>query len=361
MRKTIIISVILTFGFSLTATAQGCIAIRNLPAGFGQFASLGYSQTSDKWMLDISNRYFEAASGFSGSTNKGYDGVNIYQFITNFSLTRLLDKGWALSLDMPIQYGTTATPTANSGIRQSQHAFGLGDMRLTVYKWILSTDVFRRGNIQFGLGIKFPTGNYRAVDYYYNSDNPAVKTLAPVNTVIQLGDGGTGITTQLNAYYIFSPSISVFGDFFYLISPVNTSGVAAWPPGLFPPAQDSLNIETTENVNSVPDNYTLNVGANIIFHRFVFTGGLKYQGAPAHDLFGENDGRRVPGHIFSVEPGAQFKFKRSILYFTVSIPVERGAIPSVPDERAAAITGVPTQGGGHFADVLYYFGYTFTF
>jgi hypothetical protein len=356
MRNTIIIFAILSIGFNLTASAQGCIAIRNLPAGFGQFASLGYSKTQDKWMLDISNRYFEAASGFSGSTNKGYDGVNIYQFITNFSLTRLLDKGWALSLDMPIQSGTTATPTANSGTRQSQHAFGLGDMRLTVYKWILSTDVFRRGNIQFGLGIKFPTGNYRAVDYYYNSDNPVVKTLAPVNVVIQLGDGGTGITTQLNAYYIFSPTISVFGDFFYLISPVNTNGVAAWPP-----PDDSLLVATTGNVNSVPDNYSLNVGANVIFHRFVFTGGLSYEGAPAHDLFGENDGRRVPGHIFSVQPGAQFKFKRSILYFTVSIPVDRGAIPSVPDERGGAITGIPTQGRGHFADVLYYFGYTFTF
>jgi hypothetical protein len=360
MKNAFAISFILSICFHFSAQTQGCIAIRNLPAGFGQFASLGYGRSTDKWMLDISNRYFESATAFQGKTNKGYDGVNLYEYMINFSLTRLLDKGWALSLDMPIASNTAATPSA-SGTRHSQHAVGLGDMRLTVYKWILNTNVFHRGNIQFGLGIKFPTGNYHTEDYFYYSDNPVVKSTYPVNVAIQLGDGGTGFTTQLNGYYIFSPTISVFGDLFYLISPVNTTGVAAWPPGMFPPATDSLVTETTGNVNSVPDNYTINVGANIIFHRFVFTGGLKYEGAPAHDLIGENDGRRIAGHIFSVEPGAQYKFKRSILYFSVSIPVDRAAIPTVPDERWGQITGVPFKSGGHYADVLYYFGYTFTF
>lgn len=352
----------LSLCFGHSAYAQGCIAIRNLPAGFGQFASLGYSRTTDKWMLDMNNRYFESSTGFVGTKDLGKDkNVTLYEFTTNLELTRLLSKGWSLSLDVPIASNTVAAPMNSSGIKHSSHAFGIGDMRLMVYKWVLSTDVFRKGNFQFGLGIKFPTGNFRSVDYWYYSDAPVSVGLEPVNVAIQLGDGGTGIATQLNGYYIFNNIVSVYGDFFYLISPNNTTGVATWPAGFLPPDQEALDKQTTNNVNSIPDNYSLSAGANITYKRLVLTAGLRYEGGPAHDLFGQNDGLRRVGHIFSIEPGLQFKFNRSILYFSVAIPVDRATLQTVPDQRQQAITGVSTTTGGHFADVLYYFGYTFTF
>ena len=362
MKKWIVITGVFIFALNYSSNSQGCIAIRNLPAGFGQFASLGYSQSTDKWMLDINNRYFESSTGYVGTKSFGKDQyVTLYEFTTNFELTRLLSKGWSLSLDMPIASNTVAAPQNSSGIKHSSHAYGIGDMRLMVYKWLLRTDVYRKGNIQFGLGIKFPTGNYKSVDYWYYSDNPVVKGLEPVNVAIQLGDGGTGIATQLNGYYIFNKMISVYADFFYLISPNNTTGVATWPPGFLPPDQEALDKQTTNNVNSIPDNYTLTAGANLTFKRLVFTAGLHYEGGPAHDLVGQNDGLRRVGHIFSIEPGLQFKFKSSILYFSVSVPVDRATIQTVPDQRQEAITGISTTTGGHFADVLYYFGYTFTF
>ena len=363
MKKWIAITGALIILFNYSSISQGCIAIRNLPAGFGQFASLGYSLSTDKWMLDINNRYFETATAIMGTKNLGPDQVSSYLFTTSFSLTRLLSKGWSLSLGLPISSNTAQAPENLSGIKHSSYAFGIMDLRLTVYKWLLSTDVFRKGNIQFGLGVKFPTGNYHSIDYFYYSDNPEVKELEPLPAALQLGDGGTGITTQLNGYYIFNQAISVYGDFFYLISPMNTNGVAAYPPDLvfLPPGQEALDKETTNNVNSVPDNYTLSAGANFTFKRLVLTAGLRYEGAPAHDLVGQNDGLRRVGHIFSVEPGLQFKFKSSILYFSVSIPVDRATIQTVPDQRQEAITGNPTITGGHFANVLYYFGYSFTF
>jgi hypothetical protein len=347
--------------------SQGCVAIRNITS-FGQFAQLGYEQSTDQWVFDVNTRYFKAYNVFAGKTKETpadlRSGATLYESTTNFELTRLLRNGWAISLDMPIDANETAGELEHaSGEYHTTHAFGLADMRLTVYKWLLKNTASNRGNIQLGVGIKFPTGNYRTEDYFYTSKtDPTFRESFPVNVAIQLGDGGTGITTQLNAYYFFTKNISVYGNFFYLISPKDQNGVPAWPPGLLPPDVAALFHATTYDVNSVPDNYTMRAGGNFLFGNFVATAGLRYEGAPAHDLVGGSDGLRRVGHIFSVEPGVQYKFKKSLLYAFVSIPLARRTIATVPDERQAAITGQPLSiTPGHFANFLVYVGYSFTF
>jgi hypothetical protein len=358
MRKLLVLPIILLHCFSV-ANGQGCVAVKNL-AGFGQFAALGFKETPDTWSLDINNRYFNAFQLFQGSNKIPQDGNFLYEYAVNFELSKVLANGWSLSFDLPIAVNS-AKGTFSDGEQHYQHSFGVSDIRFTVYKWLLDMKVPRRGNIQFGLGLKFPTGNYHSEDYWYYGGTPDMKSLVPVNVAIQLGDGGTGITTALNAFYIFNRTVSVYANLFYLISPVNTNGVLAYPPGALPPSVDSLNAQTTNNVNSVPDNYTLRAGANFTFDKLVLTAGLRYEGAPAHDLIGEDDGLRRVGHIFSAEPGVEYKFKKAILYGFVTIPIQRKTIETVPDERQEAITGVPFITPGHFANIVYYLGYTFTF
>ena len=361
MKKVIILFISTVILFNHAVRSQGCVAIRNL-AGFGQFASLGYTKSPDTWSLDINNRYFEAWNVYQGKEKLGADGITLYEYSVNFELTKVLSHGWSLSFDMPVAANTAVSAMNSSGNHHHQRSFGIGDMRFTAYKWLFDTNVPRKGNIQIGLGIKFPTGNYHSVDYwYYSETDPYQKTLVPVNVAIQLGDGGTGITPTINAFYIFNRQLSVYGNFFYLISPMNTNGVLAYPPGLLPPSVDSLNVATTNSVNSVPDNYTLRAGINYTYERLVGTFGLRYEGAPAHDLFGDNDGLRRVGHIFSIEPGLQYKFQKSILYSFVTIPVDRATIETVPDKRQEAITGVPFTTPGHFANWVVFIGYTFTF
>jgi len=361
--KRLIFPMIMSLFFAIAAQSQGCVAIRNL-AGFGSFASLGYAQTQNTWSLDVNNRYFQAYDVFEGKTNKGGDdSINLYEYMINFELSHVLKNGWSISLDVPIASNTVVSRAEHaSGERHSTHAFGIGDVRFTVYKWLLNTNVPRRGNIQVGLGIKLPTGNYKTEDYFYDNPNDKnAKDLAPVNVAIQLGDGGTGITTELNSFYIFNKMVSIYGNFFYLINPKNTSGVAAFPPNILPAPAIALFHATTYDVNSVPDNYTLRAGANFTFGKLVGTAGLRYEGAPAHDLFGQNDGLRRVGHIFSVEPCVQYKFKRSFVYGFVTIPVDRATIQTVPDKRITEITGQYMITPGHFAKALFYLGYTFTF
>lgn len=360
---------ILSSAFSLFinfAYSQGCVAIRNL-AGFGQFAQLGYGQSGDKWMMDINNRYFKAWKFLEGKTNisppSHSDDIDLYEYTMNIGLSRVLNNGWSINFDVPVS-STAASSKAEhaSGDRHSTHAYGLGDIRFTVYKWLLKTNTIHKGNIQVGMGMKFPTGNYHTEDYFYTDPNDkSFKELAPVNVAIQLGDGGLGITTELNAFYIINHTINLYGNFFYLISPKDQNGVASWPPGILPPDVLSLFHAATYDVNSIPDNYTMRGGANFTFSRFVATAGLRYEGAPAHDLIGQNDGLRRVGHIFSVEPGIQYKFKKSFLYGFVTIPVDRATIETVPDKRMAAITGMNSITPGHFANSLLFIGYAFTF
>lgn len=366
MKKIIFVCISFLF-LNIHGYSQGCVAIKNI-TGFGQFAELGYGSENQKWSMDINNRIFTAYKFLEGKTNITpadlITGVTIHEYTMNLELNRLLEKGWAIGLDMPICANSTVGELEHaSGQNHTTSDFGIGDTRLTVYKWLLNTAVDHKGNIQFGLGIKLPTGNYQSEDYFYTSaTDKSYKELAPVNVAIQLGDGGTGITTQLNGYYIFNKLISVYGNFFYLISPKDVNGVASWPPGLLPPDVATVYHEATYDVNSVPDNYSMRGGANFLFGNFVATAGLRYEGAPAHDLIGRDDGLRRVGHIFSVEPGIQYKFKSSFLYGFVTLPVARATIVTVPDKRIAEITNTPVSiTPGHFANSIYYIGYTFTF
>ena len=48
--------------------------------------------------------------------------------------------------------------------------------------------------------------------------------LGPVDQSIQLGDGGTGFSTEMNAYYNFSKHLSVYGNLYYLLNPREQNG-----------------------------------------------------------------------------------------------------------------------------------------
>jgi len=356
--KKILLAFLVMSSFMTNTRSQGCIAIRNL-AGFGEFAQLGYGDNNQNWMVSISNRYFKSWNLYSGKEQKGADGINLYEYEMNVSINHNLKKGWSYAVNLPIAANKAA---AGTGPYNSTQAFGIGDIRVAIYKWVLNTEKYHRGNIQVGLGVKLPTGNYHYEDYWYPNPNDGNnRVLGPVNVAIQLGDGGTGITSEINAYYLISNKLSIDANLFYLISPRDVNGVSSFYPGQLDTATAALFHKVTYDVNSVPDNYTLRAGANYTIKKLVTSLSFRFEGAPAHDLIGHNDGLRRVGYIFSVEPGLQYKFPRSFLYVYTGFPLVRATIQTVPDKRIEEITGQPTITPGHFANFLIYFGYAFTF
>ncbi|HEY1870835.1 MAG TPA: hypothetical protein VGG71_07230, partial [Chitinophagaceae bacterium] len=238
----------------------------------------------------------------------------IKSFSTDFEITRLLNNGWSLELGFPISSNSRTSDLEHGGLNTPRHttrAFGMGDLHLMAYKWLFKlTD---RGNVQLGMGIKFPTGDFKKQDYFYRNDTTRVLSL--VNPSIQLGDGGTSIITELNAFYFFGQkrTINVYGNFYYLINPVDVNGTQ-YTQGRTP--VPALLNEGYYDV-SVPDVYSLRSGLDFNFKNLTLSAGLRYEGVPVHDLFGQSNGIRRNGYTLSAEPGITYKFKKTVFYFYI--------------------------------------------
>jgi len=324
---------------SQLALSQGCIAIRNL-TGFGQFVTPEYDQEQIKWMVNLNSRYFKSFEEFDGNTNlhvPDEDQKVNHIYVVDVAFTRLFDNGWSVTIDVPI---TAADRTSwqehgnnpQEKVKHTVRSFGLSDVRVTLFKWLLDVSKYTKGNVQFGLGLKLPTGDYRFQDYHYKAEG---KIMFPVNQSIQLGDGGTGISVELNSFYTINKKFGLYGNAFYLFNPRDQNGTLSGYP------QKSPFIESGGTVNSVPDAYTFRIGGNLTAKNFVFWAGTRLEGIPVHDVLGASNGNRRPGEIISIEPGVNFRVKDVTLYGFFPFPVYRATKQSVPDK----FMGIPSVGG----------------
>jgi hypothetical protein len=241
--------------------------------------------------------------------------------------------------------------------RHSTYAFGIGDATLTGFAWLLNPAKAHNGNIQVGLGLKFPTGNDDVQSYFYNVGPNGSKRLGPVDQSIQLGDGGTGIITEVNAYYNFTHRFGFYGTFFYLMSPEDVNGISTGRGG----AVSASSIAVTSDVMSVPDQILARAGFSWAAGHFDFSAGGRYECLPVHDLVGGSDGFRRPGWILSGEPGVTYRFKKISIYALVPVAIIRDRTQSVADIRTTELTGVYTHGDAAFADYVINVGVSFKF
>ena len=349
--------------FSVLATArsygQGCIAIRST----GGICSKMQDEpdTASGWLFNANNRYFKSYKHFIGTEEQKQrieQGTNVinHQYTLDLSITRLINARWSILLDLPVEANSRSSLYEHHNVgRFVTHAFGAGDLRLAVYRWMWDPVKKPRGNVQVGLGIKLPTGKDNVQDYFHTSDS--TKALGPVDQSIQLGDGGTGITLELNGYYNLSTRVSLYGNFYYLSNPQEQNGISTAREG----QPSAKAIANGSNVMSVPDQYLVRAGANYSVGHFIFSAGVRDECLPVHDLVGASGGFRRPGYIISGEPGVTYNFHRVAVYGFVPIAIVRNRTQSVPDKIATELTGVYTHGDAAFADYAVNIGCTVRF
>ena len=273
MKKNIfIISVLLlssSFSFS-----QGCIPLRSI-SGFGQYNFTDNAYSSSEWQLNFTNRYFKSFRDFREKqdlhTPPENESVNKV-YTMDISIDKLFHHGWSASLEFPITAAGRTSSVEHGGFntpRHTTHAFGMGDLKITAYKWLLLPSANQKFNIQVGVGLKFPTGDYKVQDYFYRNDT--TKVLSAVNPSIQLGDGGTGIITELNTFYAINKTISVYGDFYYLTNPRNQNG-ALYDFGKDP---TPLQLQANSINTSVPDFFSIHAGINININQLSFSAAIR--------------------------------------------------------------------------------------
>jgi hypothetical protein len=342
------------------AYSQGCIMVRNI-AGFGQYNLAENAFTVSDWQLNLVGRYFKAFRDFKGKEDINtptQDQSIVRSYSVDMDLTRFMRNGWSVDVSIPVSANSRSATKEHGGVGTARHetnTFGIGDIRITVAKWLLSPSVSQKTNVQLGIGIKLPTGEFRYEDYFYKNDS--VRVLAPVNGSIQLGDGGTGIITQLNTFYYFNKEFSLYGNFYYLINPRDQNGVSTLTGRLSGPTKTEL--ITGNDVYSVPDIFSIRAGINLNVDRTNFSLGIRDEGVPVHDLIGNSNGLRRPGYNLSVEPGLLYRMERTSCYIYFPFIVTRRINQSLPDAHTSQLTGVYTVGSGGSGNCQVFLGVLF--
>jgi hypothetical protein len=345
--KKIITLLLCLWLFNQTIFSQGCIPVRNI-AGFGQYNLTDNAFSTSDWQFNINTRYFKSFRDFKEKVDQKTPKQNeavVKSFSMDLSVSSFLRNGWSLNFSLPISGNSREASVEHGGPntkRHTTHSFGIGDIRLTAYKWLLKPTVKQKGNIQLGLGLKLPTGDYKYQDYFYRNDT--TKVLSAVNPSIQLGDGGTGIITELNMFYALNAArtFSLYGNFYYLINPREQNGTA-FTAGKIPPRIDSL---ANNIILSVPDQFSIRAGVNFNLKNWSFSAGIRNEGSPVKDLVGGSEGVRRAGHNLSVEPGILYKMKKISVYAYVPFIVDRTIKQNVPDKFKTNYTGVYTVSPG---------------
>ena len=358
--KKFIIFFITIFLCSNFARSQGCIIVRNI-SGLGQYNLTSNSFSTSAWQISINNRYFKAYRDYKGKVDQQTSPQNqsiIKSYSTDIEVTRSLPNGLSLNLGFPISSNSRSAVVEHGGPNTTRHitrAFGMGDLHFIAYKWLLKPSVKQRGNIQLGLGIKFPAGDFRKQGYFYRNDTTRILSL--LNPSIQLGDGGTGIITEFNTFYLLGKQkkIVLYGNFYYLINPTDINGMQ------FTAGRPQIPLFTQLGAYdvSVPDVFSLRAGINYNLKDWVFSAGLRDEGAPVHDLFGESNGIRRGGYTLSAEPGIIYKLKNATIYLYVPFVLSHEIKQNDLDKAIQKATGVYTLSAGGSGDYQIFLGAQF--
>jgi hypothetical protein len=337
---------------------QGCVAIRSTGGICAMNEHADSTTANGFWLYNNNDRYYKSFRHFVGKQEQ-FQRIAMHNNVINKvvtmdnTFTRVFNSRWSLSVDLPL--ADNSRSQVSGATRFSTHSSGLGDVSATALYWLFNPAKATKGNIQVGLGLKFATGNDNIQDYFLNAAT-GVRTLQAVDQSIQLGDGGTGFSVDVNAYYNFTHSFGFYGNFFYLVNPTDVNGVATSAA-----VPSAAKLAETSNVMSVPDQYLVRLGASLAVKQFDFSLGVRDDCLPVHDIVGGSDGFRRPGYILSAEPGVTYRFKNFALYAYVPIAILRDRTQSVPDIRATEITGVYTHGDAAFADYVVNVGITAKF
>jgi hypothetical protein len=320
-----------------------------------------------KWEFNVNYRYFKSFRHFSGTTEQKqrlvqHTDVRNFSHSLDLSVIRLLNNRWSLALNVPFVYNTRSSLYEHGLVngqyvkqeRRNTSSHGLGDIRISAYYWLLDPLKSMKGNIQAGLGLKLPTGNYNYKDLWYNvgpNGGPALRT---VDQSIQPGDGGTGFSTEINSFYNFTQKFGAYGNGFYLFNPRNTNGTRTYRETLSPALYN-------ETIMSVSDQYMGRVGFTYSTKKIGFSAGGRIDGIPVHDLIGKSDAFRRPGYAIAIEPGVNISTRRAHWYLNVPVAISRNRTQSITDKQRSAASGKYTIGDAAFADYVINVGCTFKF
>jgi hypothetical protein len=379
MKKNVLL--LLVFGFltqifTLELAAQGCVAIRPMSGCSGTAANnilLGKGQ----WQIGANYRYFQSFRHFKSDSEQKERLENNTEVINDahsldLGLTYGISPRLSVSANLPLIYYDRSSLYEHYGNNKSVNpeqkrfhtgAQGIGDLRLSAAWWVLNPEKHYNRNLSVGLGIKLPTGNENVQDEFHrrkSSDGSDSVIVKAVDQSIQLGDGGVGISLELQGFTTVFQNGALYLNGFYMSNPRETNNTVNRVLNANSTVSDSIT-----QFHSVADQFVVRVGLNYLVlpkNGLMFGLGLRAEGIPAKDLVGGSKGFRRPGFIVSAEPSVAWQRGKFIFSANVPYALYRKRTRSVADIAGGNdANGIPRNGDAAFADYSVSVGVAYRF
>lgn len=301
--------------------AQGCVAVRQMGGVHtlcGGTVSNSYNLGKGEFQVGASYRYFHSWRHFVGTEEQherqttgggiGPDGkdrgnaVNIYSHAVDLNLSYGLSDRFQLNASIPWVHNERSQVLRSTIIdttRYSVYAKGLGDVRLSANYWVFNPEKAQNGNLMLGLGLKLNTGSHSETDEALQVDGS--KLSAVMDQAIQPGDGGIGVSVELQGFKKLYKNLYGFANGYYLFNPKENNGTFKSPP--------AKGLEGYE-LYACPDQYFARAGFMASVGKaksLTFSLAGRWEGIPAYDAFGGQVAYRRPGYVVAVESGVSYR------------------------------------------------------
>ena len=376
--RNFLVASFLVLGVS-NAKAQGCVAVRGF-GGCGVAGGSGLALAPKQWQVGANYRYFESFRHFKGDEEQ-YDRLVKQTQVINYSNTIDISASMGLTLrtqlnvNLPVSYTDRSSyyehggqTTTFPGARKTSTSAGIGDVRIGISKWLWNPVSHTKSNLMLGVGLKLPTGNWNVQDSFYNvmvtdpvTGSSSRKTVyRPVDQSIQLGDGGLGLSLEMQGFWEMADGLFAYGNAFYILNPRGVNGTMTNRRTTIV-VNGVSQVFTNEYMCSVADQYAARLGflSQSQLHGLSFSWGARLEGVPVRDLVGESYGFRRPGYTIAAEPGVTYMKGKTTVNFNMPIALYRIRKQSVTDKEVQDATGVARNGDAAFADYLISLGVTY--
>lgn len=374
---------LLSFFFSLlllftqNAAAQGCVAVRPMGGCAGTTSNailLGKGQ----WQLGANYRYFQSFRHFRGDVEEKERIEHNTQVIND---SHVLDLGLSYGItdrlsvaaNLPLIYYDRSSlyehygNSVNANPEQKRFhtgAQGIGDLRLSATYWLFDPMKSPNHNLSAGLGIKLPTGNSNVQGDFHrrkSSDGSDTVIVKAVDQSIQLGDGGVGISLEMQGYSTLFHNGALYFNGFYMSNPQETNKTVNRVLNA-----NSTSVDSITAFHSIADQFVVRVGINYMIlpkHGLAAGLGLRAEGIPSKDVIGGSKGFRRPGYIISAEPSLFYAHGNFLVSLNVPVALYRNRTRSVADIAGGInpATGLPRHGDAAFADYSVSLGVAYRF
>jgi hypothetical protein len=226
--------------------------------------------------------------------------------------------------------------------------------------WIYDPSTSHKGNISVGLGVKWNTGNHDTKDNVPQTDGTSKLTVN--DQAIQPGDGGIGVSVEVQAFRQLYKGLYGFANGYYLFNPRESNGSFKSAPSVVKDGNGVSHTLYGYNVFASPDQYFARAGVQgsvLKSKALTLSLAARWEGIPAYDAFGGQAAYRRPGYVVAVESGVSYRAGKHTISLFVPYNFIKNRIQSAADKASQNIqnTGVTdeskkvhVQGDAAFAD-----------